>query len=524
MDGGGDLPTDSGKHHIQPQLMQRPRVAAHSDAPMRDLGVCMEFLCDARQGFRSRLVQVVALTLALGAAAVPAVQQQYASDVAAVRGFADDMSHNHLQQDEISNHRLTLSALRFRIQGVMTEELDLKIRQASPNYGAQRLLDADQQGAHFSEIIALMQEMGLSAQQKSTVMRFLQLIEQASRGPELGGHHLNVSEQLTGVHALIDVLDQLDVVKLTELREKMVVIQAQHQSNTQQYGEREGRYLDWLLPVYGALSLLIVLALLRRDVGIRKLQQALVEAQAADKAKSNFLATMSHELRTPLNAVIGFAELMECEVWGPLGGKDDKYRGYAGDIGTSARHLLCVIEDILRFAQAATTGSVELREEMIHLHTSVANMMKMVSQRAQEKGITLNNFVSPDLPLLVGDQTKVNQALLNIMINAVKFTDVGSVTVSAEVEPTGWLAVRIVDTGIGIDQADISSVGVAFHQIDRLSHTKQEGAGLGVAISRQIITAHGGTLTVESVGRGQGVTVTVRFPSGRVMDPESASS
>jgi signal transduction histidine kinase len=240
------------------------------------------------------------------------------------------------------------------------------------------------------------------------------------------------------------------------------------------------------------------------------------EAQEASRAKSNFLANMSHELRTPLNAIIGFSEVISTEMFGRL--LNTRYLDYAGYINASGNHLLRLINDILDLSKAES-GKLELNEETVDLDSVVQPSILFVSQQAASGGIEVSVRLPPDLPQLHADGTKLQQMLINLLSNAVKFSArAGEVVLTAEVEPSGALAIAVSDTGIGIAPADIPKVLEPFRQVDSALSRKFQGTGLGLSLTKRLIELHGGGIAIDSeVGRG--TTVTIRFPASRVLPP-----
>ena len=241
------------------------------------------------------------------------------------------------------------------------------------------------------------------------------------------------------------------------------------------------------------------------------------QAAASGRAKSQFLATMSHELRTPLNAVIGFAELLKDELFGPLG--DERYRDYAGDIHASARHLLELINDILDYARIDAARLV-LDEKELEVPELVDGVLRMIGAKAAEAGLTLSEEHQPGLRLR-GDRRRIKQVLLNLLSNAIKFTqEGGNVTVTAR-RSGPEIAISVIDTGIGIAAVDIPRALEPFGQIDNGLDRSYEGTGLGLPLCKQLMELHGGTLHIDSAV-GRGTTVTVSFPAGRVIANEVA--
>jgi len=237
-------------------------------------------------------------------------------------------------------------------------------------------------------------------------------------------------------------------------------------------------------------------------------------AEAANNAKSRFLATMSHELRTPLNAILGFSEVMKTELFGPM--ENQTYREYAGNILDSGRHLLHLINEILDLTRIEA-GRYELHEEPVRLADVAAECHKLLKLRADSKGLQVVEEFEPDLPVVWADQRAMRQISLNLMSNALKFTPRGGrITLAVGSTEDGGQYLSVRDTGPGIPEDEIPKVLQAFGQ-GALAHQSAEGgAGLGLAIVQNLIELHGGTLDLRSELR-KGTDATVLLPGYRVL-------
>jgi two-component system cell cycle sensor histidine kinase PleC len=230
-------------------------------------------------------------------------------------------------------------------------------------------------------------------------------------------------------------------------------------------------------------------------------------AEEANQAKSKFLANMSHELRTPLNAIIGFSEIMESGMFGPLGA--EKYNEYCSDIRSSGEYLLDVINDILDMAKIEA-GRMRLDFEKLNLDTLLTEAIRVVSPRAQDKQLDLVAKISPELGLRA-DRRALKQIMLNLLSNAVKFTPAGGrVTVRGR-SADRCIVLAIADTGIGISKDALARLGRPFEQVESQLTKSHHGSGLGLAIAKSLVELHGGQMRIRS-SPGKGTLVVVRMP------------
>lgn len=241
------------------------------------------------------------------------------------------------------------------------------------------------------------------------------------------------------------------------------------------------------------------------------LRYAMDETEAANRAKSRFLATMSHELRTPLNAIIGFSEVMQTEMLGPLG--NPRYAAYAGDINQSGRFLLDLINDVLDMSKIEA-GKYDLVYEPVNIMKMLRHACHMVEPVAQDKNVALAlRAGANDTETVRADHRALLQIVLNILSNAVKFTPSGGhVAVETETDTDHkHVMIRITDTGIGIPADKLSRVGEPFEQFGDNHAQSQNGTGLGLAITKKLLQLHGGQFAITSE-LGNGTTVTITLP------------
>ncbi|WP_051609266.1 PAS-domain containing protein [Fodinicurvata fenggangensis] len=248
--------------------------------------------------------------------------------------------------------------------------------------------------------------------------------------------------------------------------------------------------------------------------------QAMQATELANRTKSEFLATMSHELRTPLNAIIGFAEIMEHQMLGPLG--DERYRAYSHDIRESGTHLLQIINDILEVSKAEA-GRLELFEEAFRLQQLVESSIRLVQHRAENNGIDLDYTMAVPQLMLYADQRRLKQVLLNVLSNAIKFTpEGGRVHLEVVHVQESGVDITIRDSGIGIGAEDIQRVFEPFTQLDSGLGRRHEGTGLGLPLSRTLVELHGGELILESTPN-EGTLVTIHLPPECLVEGQGAA-
>ncbi|UUX49787.1 PAS domain-containing sensor histidine kinase [Nisaea acidiphila] len=244
----------------------------------------------------------------------------------------------------------------------------------------------------------------------------------------------------------------------------------------------------------------------------RRLRRAWEHAEAANRAKSNFLAGMSHELRTPLNSIIGFSEIIRDQLLGPVG--KPQYVEYANDVVTSGRHLLSLVDDVLDLSKIESS-TFELSEDEVELIDAFEFVRRGFRRLAESRGISIEIVAAENARFLRADTRLVRQMVMNLVSNAIKFTEHGgAITIRSERDDTGAVHIIVQDTGIGIPETQLTRVMEPFVQVRETALLSHEGSGLGLSLVKRFVELHGGTIDLHSQV-GSGTIVDLAFPLAR---------
>jgi signal transduction histidine kinase len=287
-------------------------------------------------------------------------------------------------------------------------------------------------------------------------------------------------------------------------------------------GTANTRFLGFMTLIYLGLLLMSARILkhwvwdifslrIRNDELTAELIEAKDAAEAANEAKSVIMANMSHELRTPLNAIIGFAEMLEKEVLGPLG--SPRYIDYARDVHMSGIHLLSLINTILDLAKTRAAG-LDLHLALFDIRDLLSECVSVMRLQADKAGLAVTVKLPEDALFARADDTRLRQVLYNLLSNAIKFTDPGGeIMLTGRMAPPGKVEIWVVDTGIGMDADEVAIALQPFMQVKQTGGRMTAGTGLGLPFAKTIVELHGGQFDITSV-KGKGTSVKVVLPSG----------
>jgi signal transduction histidine kinase len=332
-----------------------------------------------------------------------------------------------------------------------------------------------------------------------------------------------VPGQAAGSPAVIALM--LSRARDAELRLIVLLEQSREtaRSMLQTQENRLDRFADGvgLLTAFAAMLVIGLILLLFRERRVVELKEqaelsalaAKRSAEEANRAKSEFLANMSHELRTPLNAIIGFSSIIRNEMLGAV--NIPRYREYAGDIHSSGEHLLAIINDILDLSKVEA-GKYELAEQDFDADEIMTAAVRLVREKIERGHVQLQMRPRASQVQLHADRRALLQVLINLLANAVKFTEEGSIVLAGESTEGGGFTYSVTDTGIGMTAAQIKIALQPFGQIQNALTRAQPGTGLGLPLSDRMVRLHGGWLEIQSTP-GQGTRVSVHLPPSRVI-------
>jgi signal transduction histidine kinase len=237
-------------------------------------------------------------------------------------------------------------------------------------------------------------------------------------------------------------------------------------------------------------------------------------AEAASTQKSEFLARVSHEIRTPLNAIIGFAEVMIEERFGPV--ENERYREYLRDVRTSGEHVVSLVNDLLDISKIEA-GKLDLDFTAVPLNELVRESINLMQPQANRARVVLRSSLSQEVPAIVADHRTMRQIVLNLLSNSVKFTGPGGqVIASTRLAETGEALLRIRDTGEGMSEEELARALEPFRQLSTATLSDSKGTGLGLPLTKALVESNRARLSIRSA-RGEGTVVTVTFPPTRVL-------
>jgi PAS domain S-box-containing protein len=390
--------------------------------------------------------------------------------------------------------------------------IEARITDNSELWRTQKLLEEAQKhiGAIFDNIPIMLCLKGTDGRFKQANERFAEWHGVAVHDiPGVTSHELMLEDRANAVEDIDRKVIETGEVIIEEI-----------ESELQESESGSGRIFQMIkFPIQDAGGNVTAVGTAMMDITVQKeaqgaLQAALQDAERANQAKSEFLASMSHELRTPLNAIIGFSEMITEEVWGTIG--NDRYHEYLVDIHGSGHHLLHLVNDILDL-EKIEAGQFDLHESDVNTDELLTYCLRMIKGRKESSSISFLYEAPAGLPLVRADERILRQIVLNPLANAVKYNNTeGTITLSAYMNEENGISIVVSDTGIGISAEHISVVLEPFGQARTNAHLSHEGTGLGLSLSKQLIRLHGGTLELESEV-GKGTTVTIKLPPERII-------
>jgi len=260
----------------------------------------------------------------------------------------------------------------------------------------------------------------------------------------------------------------------------------------------------------------------RLDEMSRTLTVSVEQAEAANRAKSAFLANMSHELRTPLNAIMGFSEVMKDQHLGPM--DNNRYLGYAGDIHSSGRYLLGIINDILDLSKIEAGKMTVENAEEFPLRQALEGTLAICVPLAEKFGVRVETRLPPETVRLIAVERMIRQIMINLVGNAIKFTPAGgSVQISGSATACGGYAITVQDSGIGMSEQEIVQALTPFGQVENKMTATHNGTGLGLPLAKAMLELHDSRMDISS-DPGSGTRIVLRFPASRIVGGQQVAA
>lgn len=406
-------------------------------------------------------------------------------------GIAEDISEQHNIQQETQQKDLRLhDAIENLPEAFVLWDPSKNLVMCNSKYQQLHGLDAisAQPGMGYDEVM----ELAKSPEVTSQLVRGLDHDEGArTLEAKLGdGRWLQINERRTKDGGFVSVGTDITAIKLHEAKlidsEKRLMASVLDLQKSRQKLKEQARQMEELAKNYS------------REKN---------RAEAANQIKSEFLANISHELRTPLNAIIGFSEIMNEGLFGPLG--SDKYAEYTRDIHESGNYLLGMINDVLDMSKIEA-GRVAIDAEEFNLSEMIEETLRIIAHQSEDRNIEICETVSPQIEL-TADRRAIKQILINLLSNAVKFSNDGGRIHIRAMQRKECVTISIEDNGIGISRQDLRKLGRPFEQVQNQFTKSHKGSGLGLAISRSLAELHGGAMKIRST-EGNGTIVSLRLP------------
>ncbi|MBT3792800.1 MAG: PAS domain S-box protein, partial [Rhodospirillales bacterium] len=401
-----------------------------------------------------------------------------------------------------------------KIAGAMEPESSDRVLPNGNTYSYHRIPTPD--GGYIATVTDTTERTNMEREQQESDRKFRAAFNNAGVGISIRSNNGKTREHNDTLSKMLGYTEEeLQSIRLTELAHpdddpnitslRMRTPQETNDGVIERRFIRKDGHIIWCIITYKVVfdeqgvplyTIAMYQDITERKINEEGIQAAKEEAEFANRSKSEFLANMSHELRTPLNAVIGFSEVIIKESFGPIG--NQKYKGYIEDIHSSGQHLLGLITDILDLSKVEA-GKTKLHEEDIDPVDIARACLSMVRSQARNNAIDLVLDIPDQLPWLFGDQLVLKQIVLNLLTNAIKFSNEGgTVTLKGWSQTKSGFVFQVIDTGIGVALEDIPKIMQPFIQIESAMSRKHQGTGLGLPLVKRMVELHGGSIDIQS--------------------------